>query len=370
VLSKQLYTCVLAISLVLSVSVAQQHSGSAAAGKVLEVNVPAPSLKGNLIGDPTEQPIFVYLPPSYETSPTKRYPTLYLLHGFNGKSRIWTTGAFQGFSLQPAVDQLIQDGKTREIIVVAANGWNRYGGSFYANSPTTGNWEDFIYRDLVTFVDSNYRTLARPESRGIAGHSMGGYGAIMMGMKHPDVFSALYALSPCCTVIGEDMSEANPVWPSVLSLRSKTDLNMSPQSPDQFFKLVFVAMSAAFSPNTERTPFYVDFPFQEKKGACPASPCLDRNETIYAKWRSHIPVYLVDENKANLLKLKGIFIDYGQREQFSHIRTGAKLFSQALAEHNIPHGFEVYADGDHGNKVRQRMETRVFEFFNEVLKFE
>jgi len=351
---------------------AQQAAAPATSSKILELTVPAPSLKGNLLGDPTEQKIYVYLPPSYASS-TKRYPTLYLLHGFLGNSSAWISGAYQGLSLQTLMDDLIKANTVREMIVVSANGFNAYGGSFYTNSPVTGNWDDFITKDLVSNIDSNYRTIAKAESRGIAGHSMGGYGAVTLGMKHPDVFNALYALSPCCLVMEADMSEANPAWTKVLSVTSRDQIKTRPQSLDDFFNTVFFALAAAFSPNPSRAPFFVDLPIQPKKEACPAgstAPCIEKLEDAYNKWRAHIPSYIIEGNKENLMKLHGIFLDYGEKEQFTHIRTGVQLFSQGLAQRGIPHHFEVYPEGDHSSRIRVRMETRVIEFFNEKLVFE
>src|SRR5678815_2867240 len=142
--------------------------------------------------------------------------------------------------LQTLMDDSIKNGKVREMIVVAANGANGYKGSFYTNSVVTGNWEDFIVRDLVHYVDTNYRTIRDPESRGIAGHSMGGYGSVMLGMKHPEIFSAVYALSPCCLVMEADMSEANSAWFGVLQLTSKDQLNAPPRSFAQFFNSAFI----------------------------------------------------------------------------------------------------------------------------------
>jgi S-formylglutathione hydrolase FrmB len=353
---------------------AQQANAPALSSKLLELKVPAPSLKGNLLGEPTEQPVFVYLPPSYATSPSKRYPTLYLLHGFLGTSKLWISGAFQGMNLQSVMDASINGQKVREMIVVAANGSNAYGGSFYTNSPVTGNWEDFITRDLVSNVDANYRTLPKAESRGIAGHSMGGYGAVMLAMKHPEVFSATYALSPCCLAMESDMSEANPAWSKVLGLTSSDYLKARPASVDDFYTYVFVALGAAFSPNSARAPLYVDFPVETTPGGCGSStnggPCLKKNDAVYEKWRAKIPSYIASANKENLKQLHGIFLDYGQNEQFAHIRTGVQLFSKTLAELSIPHQFEVYPDGDHGSRIRLRIETRVIQFFNEKLVFE
>ena len=361
-LARFIFALVCCISFV-ATGFAQEAISRAAAGRLVEVKVSAPALKGNLLGDPVEQSVAIYLPPSYDTSPAKRFPTLYLLHGFLGNNKAWTAGGYQGMSLQPLMDEMIKGGKIREMIVVVPNGWNAYKGAFYTNSTVTGNWEDYIYRDLVQNVDTNYRTIARPESRGIAGHSMGGYGAVVLAMKHPDVFSAVYALSPCCLGMEGDLTSENPAWLKTIRLRSKDQLKAKPDTFDEFYQIVFVALSAAFSPNAERGPFYVDFPYQEQNGR------LEKNESAFAKWRAKMPLYIVDENKENLLKLHGIFIDYGQKEEFPAIRTTSQQFSKALSERNIPHMFEVYEGGTHSSKIRERLETRVLQFFSEKLDF-
>lgn len=157
------------------------------------------SLEGNLVGDSPKRSILVYLPPGYERLKKMRYPVVYLLHGFNGfgvgnKSWMRQGGNFN----VETISRLITELKISPMIIVMPDGSNRYGGSLYTNSITTGNWEDYIVRDLVAFIDKNYRTLARAESRGIAGHSMGGYGALKIAMKHPDVFAAVYGTSSCC----------------------------------------------------------------------------------------------------------------------------------------------------------------------------
>lgn len=341
----------------------QQATTAPTAGQLVEIKVPAPALKGNLLGDPTEQSVAVYLPPSYDTSPVRRYPTLYLLHGFTSTNKAWTTNGYQGMSLPSLMDEMIKRRITRELIVVAPNGWNAYKGAFYTNSVVNGNWEDYIYHDLVQTIDERYRTIARPESRGIAGHSMGGYGALTLAMRHPDVFSVVYALSPCCLGIEGDFASENPAWLSTLRLTKKEQLKEKPASFEEFFQLALVAVSAAFSPNPQRPPFFVDFPYQERNGK------VERNEKVFALWRTKMPLYMVEDNKQNLMKLRGIFIDYGEKEEFSHIRITSQQFSKALAERNIPHIFEVYVGGDHGSMIRQRLETRLIQFFAEKLDF-
>jgi hypothetical protein len=133
--------------------------------------VPGPSLAGNLAGEAAYRNVIVYLPPSYLSS-TRRYPVLYLLHGYNIANTSWIDGTYQGFGIQEAMDRLIGEGHAREMLVVMPDARTWYGGSYYTDSPVSGNWEQFITRDLVGYVDSRYRTLANPVSRGIVGWSM------------------------------------------------------------------------------------------------------------------------------------------------------------------------------------------------------
>lgn len=198
-------------------------------------------------------------------------------------------------------------------------------------------------------------------------------------MKHPEVFSTVYALAPCCLAMEADLTEANPSWSKVVRLTSKEQLKPKPESLDDFYTIVFLALSAALSPNADRGPFFVDFPFKEREGGCveagPVSaastkvPCLARNGTAYNNWVARLPLYMVEGKKENLLKLRGLFIDYGEKEEFPHIIKGGRLFSQALSDQNIPHVFEIYAGGTHGNKIRERVETRLLQFFSEKLDF-
>ena len=144
------------------------------------IDIPAPSLAGDMLGVINEREISIYLPPSYFTS-DKRYPVVYFLPGY-----LCTA---MGLTFPNDVDRLIEDGAIQEMIIVSASGKNELGGSFYVNSPVTGNWEDFIVEDVVGYVDANYRTVPEAGSRAISGFSMGGYGALNLAMKHPDLFS-------------------------------------------------------------------------------------------------------------------------------------------------------------------------------------
>lgn len=352
-------TVIFAIALALTANA--QQAVPPGSGTLVESKIAAASLKGNLLGDPAETRVAVYLPPSYATSPERRYPTVYFLHGFTADIEAITRGLFPKLGLAKTIDEAIKRGATREMIVVVPSGRNRYFGSFYANSPVTGAWEDLFARDLVAWVDKTYRTIASVEGRGIAGHSMGGYGAIMLAMKHPDVFSAVYALSPCCMALEGDLGQDNPAWGRALQLKSVDELKAEPTSMAEFYSTAFVALAAALSPNPSKAPLYVDLPFKRQGRS------FVPDEEAYAKWRAQLPLYLIESHRRNLEKLTAIHLEYGALEEFSHIRSATRAFSTELAARGIGHTFEVYERGDHMNMIGERIGTRVLRFFSDVL---
>ena len=176
-------------------------------GAVERIKVHGKSLEGSLEGDSPDRDVSVYLPPGYKAHTKQRYPVLYLLHGYMDNDINWF-GEKHIFVDGPlAIDRAIAAG-AREMIVVMPSAYTVYMGSMYSNSVTTGDWEAFITQDLVSYVDSHYRTIPQRASRGLAGHSMGGYGTIRIGMKYPEVFSSLYAMSACCLAPNRNMQGA------------------------------------------------------------------------------------------------------------------------------------------------------------------
>src|SRR6185312_12346842 len=166
--------------------------------KVDSVTVHSPALVGNLEGDSPDRNAVVVLPPSYGKDKHRRYPVVYYLHGFAIDGR-----NFYNFMHVPeAVDHNAKAG--REFIVVVPDTLTKMGGSMYSSSVTTGDFQSFIADDLVKYIDSHYRTIATRKARGLAGHSMGGYGVWTIGMRHPGVFGSIYAQSACC---GEPRTE-------------------------------------------------------------------------------------------------------------------------------------------------------------------
>jgi S-formylglutathione hydrolase len=162
-------------------------------GKVVIDTVHSPSLEGNLLGDSPDREVYIYLPAEYEDYPDKRYPVVYLLSAFPSSASRWFDGSH--CDIKQIMDQLVDQEIVNPMILVSPDNENKYLCSQFANSSVTGNWENFNAVDLVQYVDSHYRTLPQTASRGIAGYCMGGYGAIKLAMKHPDVFGSLFGLS-------------------------------------------------------------------------------------------------------------------------------------------------------------------------------
>lgn len=184
------------------------QSGSSGEGRIVEVEVPAPALEGNLLETPDVQDVAVYLPPNYDGQPDRRFPVVYLLHGIFDDYGVWT----EHLEVPSMLDRLIADAEIPDLIVVMPNGGNRYGGGYYRNSPVSGNWANYIADDLVGYVDAMWRTLPLTESRAVIGHSMGGYGALNLAMNRPGVFSVVWAQSPCCLSPRDDFGFGNDAW--------------------------------------------------------------------------------------------------------------------------------------------------------------
>lgn len=327
-------------------------------GTLLREKIHGVSLEKNVTHESADRNVAIYLPPSYKTSPDKRYPVIYLLHGISDTENSWVeawTKENDGYAtLQDEMDKGIAEGKLGEMIVVMPDERTNAFGSFYVNSSATGNWEDFTTKDLVSYVDSKFRTLAKSESRGICGHSMGGYGAITLGMKHPEVFSVVYGINPAVIGWGGDLTINSPNFSNILKIKTIDDL----MKTDDLYTMATVTLAQAFSPNPNNPPFFADFPFAMVDGKLqPANPA-------YSKWEEHFPVNMVKTYKSNLLKLRGFRFDSGYDDEFKFIPINSRALSAELTKNGVEHIFEEY-NGDH----RNRMWSRKGRLYNEILPY-
>ncbi len=229
----------------------------------------------------------------------------------------------------------------RDTIVVMPNAFNAFQGSMYSSSATLGDWEGFISRELVSFIDGRYRTFAQKESRGLAGHSMGGYGAMRISMKFPEVFSSAYLLSPCCM---------SPNLSPRPGSRAETLKELSEVDKADFGTKAQLASAAAWSPNPKNPPFYFDLP--TKSG--------ETQQHVIAKWTANAPLAMPDQYIPNIKRLAALAFDAGNEDR-SIAATNREL-DKRLTVYGIPHTYEEYP-GTHTNHVAERIETKMMPFF-------
>lgn len=351
----------LALAMVVATPLAVSSVARSAVGRQSVQVVHGPSLETTVTGEDPDRNVAVYLPPSYATSPDRRYPVLFLLHGIGGTDRDWSPAAGDPVDRFGTTERLMNEGiasgRLAEMIVVMPDQMTRAGGSFYTNSTVTGRWEDFTVRDLLTWVDGTYRTLPRAESRGIAGHSMGGYGAIMIGMKYPDVFSVVYGMNPAVLGWGGDLTADNPAFRNVLERHGWKELQ-------GLWENGIICASQAFSPNPHKAPFFADVPFVMTNGK------LAPNGAPHEAWEGRFPILLAPRYRDNLLKLRGLRFDSGTGDEFTHIPVTSRELSRVLTDLGVSHVFEEY-NGDHRNRLwgqTGRMYTEVLPWFSLLLK--
>jgi enterochelin esterase-like enzyme len=314
--------------------------------RVERVKIHGRALEGNLEGNAVDRDTIVFLPPSYTKDTTRRYPVVYALHGYSIGAEQWTGEIHVPQTIEGAFAQ-----GAGEMIVVLPDSKTAHNGSMYSSSVTTGDFERFVAHDVVAHVDAHYRTIPDRASRGLVGHSMGGYGATRIGMKHPDVFGSLYVMSPCCLApraagpAGADLEKA------VAAMKSPSDGASLP-----FFPRAQLATAAAWSPNPKNPPLYLDLP--TKDGA--------PQPEILAKWAANSPLAFLDQYVGNLRQYRAIAIDVGDQDG---LRADAGRLHEALDTYGIANAFEVYP-GTHTSRVADRFQNHVLRFFGRSLSFE
>ena len=310
---------------------------------VEQIKVHGVSLEGSLEGDAVDRDVLVFLPPSYATDKTRRYPVVYALHGYSIGAQQWS----QEIHVPQTIEGAFAKG-AKEMIVVLPDSKTVHNGSMYSSSVTTGDFENFIARDLVTYIDAHYRTLAARESRGLVGHSMGGYGASRIGMKHADVFGSLYIMSPCCLTARAAGAFKPEDEVALAAVNSPADSAKLP-----FFLRAQLASAAAWSPNPKKPPLYLDLPVGEDQQA------------VLAKWAANAPLGFLDQYAGNLRRYRAIALDVGDQDG---LRTDTGKLHDALDRYGIANTFTVYP-GTHTSDVAFRFQDYVMPFFSNSLSF-
>jgi enterochelin esterase-like enzyme len=312
---------------------------------VERVKIHGAALEGNLEGDAVDRDTIVFLPPSYAKDKSRHYPVIYALHGYSIGAEQWTGEIHVPQTIEGAFAQ-----GAKEMIVVLPDSKTGHNGSMYSSSVTTGDFERFVAHDVVAYVDTHYRTIPDRASRGLVGHSMGGYGATRIGMKHPDVFGCLYIMSPCCLAPRGSGPANAELEKAAAGMKAPSDGENLP-----FFTRAQLATAAAWSPNPKNPPLYLDLP--TKDGA----PQAD----VLAKWAANSPLAFVDQYVGNLRQYRAIAIDVGDQDG---LKADAAKLHEALDKYGIANGFEVYP-GTHTSRVADRFQNHVLRFFSQNLCF-
>lgn len=310
---------------------------------VERIKIHGAALEGNLEGNAVDRDVFVFLPPSYAAEKKRRYPVVYALHGYSIGADQWSKEIHVPQTIEGAFAQGAQ-----EMIVVLPDSKTVHNGSMYSSSMTTGDFELYIARDVVAYIDTHYRTIPARTSRGLVGHSMGGYGASRIGMKHSDVFGSLYIMSPCC-LAPMGGGPVNPEFAKAIeAMKSLADSANLPWGAR-----AQLATAAAWSPDPKNPPLYLDLPV---KDGVP-------QQEVLAKWTANAPLAFIDQYIDALRQYRGISIDVGDQDG---LKAGSTKLHEVLDNYGIANSFEIYK-GTHTSAVAVRFQNFVLPFFSKNL---
>ncbi len=318
------------------------------AGRLEEATLESAVLRGNPLGDPTERPIWVYLPPAYEADRERRFPAIYVLQGMTGQVDMWRNR--QAF--RPTVPELVdalfsgQAGPAAPpALVVFVDCWTSCGGSQFLDSPATGRYHTYLCEEVVPWVDARFRTLPERAHRGVTGKSSGGYGAMVTPLLRPDLWGGL------ATHAGDALFEACylPEFPQAArALRDRYDGSFErfwedfrsrpPMSrPSDAVLVNEYAMAACYSADPDGT---VHLPFD------PATGQLIPD--VWERWLTRDPVRMVPSHADAVRSMRAIYIDAGTHDEY-FLDLGAEAYRRALAAAGAPEPYFELFDAGHGS---------------------
>jgi len=312
------------------------------AGRLDELVIDSPALRGNPLGDPSERPLWVYLPPGYDTDVDRRYPSIYVIQGYTGHLEMWRNRTPYRQPFTETADAVFANGDAPPAIVVYVDAWTAYGGSQFVDSAGTGRYHTYLCEDVVSYVDAHYRTLNAPAHRGIMGKSSGGFGAFITPMLRPDLFGglashagdSLYEYSYThefadCTRYLRDYD--GDIWKWWADFNSRTPFTKKADNT----LLMTLGCSACFSADDDGT---VRLPFDPKTGQL--------IEERWNRWLAWDPVRMVPAHADALRSAKAIWIDAGKNDEW-YLDLGAEAMRNELAKIGVTDvHFELF-EGTH-----------------------
>jgi Putative esterase len=305
--------------------------------------VDSPALRDNALGDPSARPLAVYTPPGYDPEGSRRYPVLYVLHGYSGdvaalvSSRAWETNVVQW------IDRLVTEGRMPSAILAIVDGFTRLGGSQYVDSIHNGDYATYVVRDAIGHVDRNYRTIAGEGGRAVLGKSSGGFGAMHLVLAHPGTFAAFASHSGDAYFRYADF----PAFPTAQRTLEQFDsiaafvaeFEQHPKRSPQFFSTIeMLGYASAYSPRSKEA-FAIDLPWDAKTG--------ELREDVFARWLAYDPCERVASGRAALERLRLRYLDCGRRDEYG-LDIGARVFTQRVRDLGLEVRHEEF-DDDHRN---------------------
>lgn len=295
-------------------------------GTIVRPVVQSALLQGNPLGDPADRVTPVYLPPSYDEAPGRRYPVIYAIVGFTGTGRMHLNENFLDDSLDARLDRLIDEGQMGEAIVVMPDCITAYGGSQFIDSSATGPYARYLIDELIPWVDATFRTIPDRNARGIFGKSSGGYGSIRLAMDFPDVLGAFACHSgdmafEYCYLI-EFPKVLRYLWHNAFTPRQFLDTfrDNRDRSDGYFATLNELAMASCYSPNPD-SELGFDLPFDLETG--------ELVESVWERWLAHDPIRMIDQRAQALQSQRLVFLDCGRKDEW-FLDVGARWATEKI----------------------------------------
>lgn len=316
-------------------------------GRLLELELDAPSLRDNPLGDPSRRPLLAWVPPGPSS---RRFPAVTFLHGFTGSAKGWSSASAFQPTVPERIDALVAQGEIPPIVALFPDGFTGVGGTQWINSPAVGRYADLVADDLVAFADAHLPTIPRREARAVVGKSSGGYGALHLGATRADVFGFAgahaadayfeYCYLPDLPKAASALAQAADAaaWLDAMKRRAAETKLAGSDHP----VLNVLGMAAHYSPRAG-APLGLELPFELPSGRL--------REEVWARWLEHDPVRFVPRRLEALRRLGGVYLDCGTRDEFN-LRWGARMVADALRAGGVLVEHQEFEDGHMGINYR------------------
>lgn len=312
------------------------------AGSITSLSHHSRVLAGNPLGDPVDRHLLVYLPPGYEKADQRRYPVLWSLPAYTSSGPAQIAWRNHGENLPQRLDRLTASGAVPPVIVVMPDTFTALGGNQFVDSPAIGNYARHIVEELVPEVDRRFRTIARPEARGLFGKSSGGFGGLHIATRYPGVFGGVVSHAgdcgfdrvylrdfvSCCDELADFERDCEAFVKAFWRSRKP--------SGRAFHTLMVLCLAASYSP-APGSPLNLELPFDTRTARL--------RQEVWQRWLTFDPVHYQAAHLEALHGLRALWLDVGNRDQY-FIHYGTREFASRLAAAGVAHHHEEF-DGNH-----------------------